>query len=157
MSDWFFRDSQTGSWNVKTVLDNKVSPSETDKTSDKKSSGSGKKSSGKKSSGGTGSSNATAKTGASKSAQDKFDEVVLEACDGDLTPVIAIPQMPSRACINVLGVGNVLSGKYYVKSVRLHGSASGFTQSISVRKTEFGGSLRVADDSRDGRPSPLLK
>ena len=49
-----------------------------------------------------------------KSAQDKFDDIQWEICSGTLKPVVAIPCLPSRKCINILGVGNVLSGKYYV-------------------------------------------
>ena len=92
-----------------------------------------------------------------KSAQDKFDELEWEICTGTLKPVVAIPQMPSRCCINILGVGNKLSGKYYVQSTSVTIDSSGITQSMKVRKTEFGGSLRLTDDSRDRRPSPLIR
>ena len=92
-----------------------------------------------------------------KSAQDKFDDIQWEICSGTLKPVVAIPCLPSRKCINILGVGNVLSGKYYVQSTQTTISREGITQSIKVRKTEFGGSVRLSDDSRDGRPSALIR
>lgn len=96
-------------------------------------------------------------TGANKSAQDKYDEVQQSICEGTLKPVVAIPKMPSRVSINIFGVGNVLGGKYYVRSVKCSIKKSGIDQTIEVRKTEFGGTLRMTDDSRDGRPSALIR
>ena len=94
--------------------------------------------------------------GADKSAQDKYDEVVQKICEGSLSPLIAIPNVPVRSSFNVFGVGNVLSGKYYIASSSLTFSREGISQTIGLRKTEFGGDIRVTDDSRDGRPSPLI-
>lgn len=92
-----------------------------------------------------------------KTAQDKYDEIQQSVCKGSLKPVVAIPLMPSRTCINVFGLGNNLSGKYYVTATQITIKKSGLSQTIKVRKTEFGGNLRYTDDSRDGRPSPLIR
>lgn len=99
----------------------------------------------------------TSENGAEGSAQDKFDEVEQSICEGDLTPVVAIPSMPARCMANIFGVGNVLSGKYYVSNVSCTFNKSGISQTIRVRKAEFGGEMRKTDDSRDGRPSPLIR
>lgn len=104
-----------------------------------------------------GNQHGNSKSGADKSAQDKYNEVSYNICEGTLKPVVALPQMPSRVCLNVLGVGNMLSGKYYVKGTQLTVDKNGLTQTINVRKTEFGGYTRLTDDSRDSRPSPLIR
>lgn len=92
-----------------------------------------------------------------KTAQDKYDEIQQSVCKGSLKPVVAIPLMPSRKCINIFGVGNNLSGKYYVTSTQVTINKTGLKQTIKVRKTEFGGQLRYTDNSRDGRPSALIR
>lgn len=92
-----------------------------------------------------------------KPAEDKFDDVQYEVCEGTMSPVVAIPLIPSRKCINILGVGAALSGKYYIKSVGTTIDQEGITQSLELRKSEFFGSIRLTDDSRDDRPSALVR
>ena len=99
----------------------------------------------------------SSKNSTEKSAEDKFDEIQYEICEGTVTPVVPIPLFPSRKCMNILGVGSALSGRYYVKSTQATIDKSGINQSFEVRKSEFFGSLRHTDDSRDGRPSVLLR
>lgn len=94
---------------------------------------------------------------AEETAEDKFDDIQYEVCEGTLTPVVPIPLLPSRKCANILGVGAALSGKYYMKSISTSIDSSGITQTVEVRKSEFFGSVRTTDDSRDGRPSALVR
>ena len=94
---------------------------------------------------------------AEPTAEDRFDDVQYNVCEGSMTPVVAIPLMPSRKCINILGVGSALSGKYYIKSIQSTIDSEGITQSMELRKSEFFGSIRNADNSRDGRPSALVR
>lgn len=101
--------------------------------------------------------NASKNTSAEKTAEDKFDNIQYEVCEGTVTPVVPIPTFPSRKCMNILGVGAALSGKYYIKSTQVTIDSTGITQSFEVRKSEFFGSLRNTDDSRDGRPSALVR
>ena len=96
-------------------------------------------------------------TSTEKTAEDKFDDIQYEVCEGTVTPVVPIPLFPSRKCMNILGVGSALSGKYYIKSTQATIDSSGISQTIEVRKSEFFGSVRKTDDSRDGRPSALVR
>lgn len=101
--------------------------------------------------------NSSSNNSAETSAEDKFDDVQFEVCEGTLTPVVPIPLLPSRKCINILGVGAALSGRYYIKSLSTTIDSSGISQSVEVRKSEFFGTVRKMDDSRDGRPSALVR
>ena len=75
--------------------------------------------------------------------QYKDGENILE---GDLTVRVARPKLKAKQTITLSGLGETLSGLYYVETVTHEFSGTGYNQSLSVKKNGFGESLQVPKD-----------
>lgn len=68
--------------------------------------------------------------------------------EGDAN-VFPDPRLKSKATVSIFGIGNYLSGLYYVTQVKHSWSSNGYTQSMTVKKNGFNGqSLKSPSDDR---------
>ena len=83
----------------------------------------------------------------------KEGENILE---GNVVVRVANPKLKAKQTITLSGLGETLSGLYYVETVNHEISSSGYTQSLSVSKNGFGDSLQVAKED-EGERSEVSK
>lgn len=148
-------DPQTGKW-TKSKEEKKTTTTKktTTKTTTKKTNTTTKKSNTttKKSSGSSSSSHT--KKSSSGKVKKKYNTIKLRTLSGTLNFIANENTIKLKAgdTIELKGFGKYLSGKYYIQDITRSISSSGYTNSATVIKTDFGESVKIIKKTSNKAP-----
>ena len=136
-------DPTTGKWTQSYTNTSSKSSSSKDSNS----------SSSKSTSSGTSKDNLTStnsnKNSSTGSVEKKYNDIEINTLSGTLNFIVTEETIKLKAgdTITIKGIGNHLSGKYYIKDITRQISTSGYSHSATVIKTDFGSEIKVATTS----------
>ena len=103
-------------------------------------------------------SSSTDSTSATGSAEKEYNNIELNTLTGALNYISTNKTIKLKAgdTVTIQGIGKYLSGDYYVQDVTRSISASGYSHSATLIKTDMGDSLKLkADDTNKKETTPV--
>ena len=89
------------------------------------------------------------KNSSTGSVEKEYNEIQVNTLTGTLNFIVTEETIKLSAgdTVKINGLGNYLSGKYYVKDITRQISSSGYSHSATLIKTDFGSSLKVSSST----------
>ena len=103
-------------------------------------------------------SSSTDSTSATGSAEKEYNNIEFNTLTGSLNYISTNKTIKLKAgdTVTIQGIGKYLSGDYYVQDVTRSISASGYSHSATLLKTDMGNSLKLkADDTNKKETTPV--
>ena len=136
-------DPSTGEWtrNPSSGNSSSNSSSSNSSSSSRSSNSSSSRSSGNNLTSSTSDSNSSA-----GSVEQKYNTIEINTLEGTLNFIVTKQTIKLKAgdTVKINGIGNHLSGSYYVKDITRQISSNGYSHSATLIKTDFGNSLKVS-------------
>ena len=142
-------DPATGKWTQSYTTTKSSSSKDTKKSTTTKSSSSGSNLT-------SSNSNKNSSTG---SVEKKYNEIEVNTLSGTLNFIVTEETIKLKAgdTIKLKGLGNHLSGNYYIKDITRQISSNGYSHSATVIKTDFGSKIKVATSSSSSSKATTKK
>ena len=101
-------------------------------------------------------SNKNSSTG---SVEKKYNDIEINTLTGTLNFIVTEETIKLKAgdTIKLKGLGNHLSGNYYIKDITRQISSGGYSHSATVIKTDFGSKIKVATSSSSSSKATTKK